>query len=105
MAPSERGRALRPVVLEYLSKAWRQPDEGLWEVRGGPQHFVHSKVMAWVAFDRAANEDAAGEFDEPPQRWREIANRIMPKSVSAVSTAILTALCRPTALSGSMPAC
>src|SRR5215467_2399070 len=76
MAPSERGRALRPVVLEYLSKAWRQPDEGLWEVRGGPQHFVHSKVMAWVAFDRAASEDAAGEFDEPPQRWREIANQI-----------------------------
>ena len=76
MAPSERGRALRPVVLEYLSKAWRQPDEGLWEVRGGPQHFVHSKVMAWVAFDRAANEDAAGEFDEPQQRWREIANQI-----------------------------
>ena len=76
MAPSERGRTLRPGVLEYLSKAWRQPDEGLWEVRGGPQHFVHSKMMAWVAFDRAANEDAAGEFDEPPQRWREIANQI-----------------------------
>jgi GH15 family glucan-1,4-alpha-glucosidase len=76
MAPTERGRALRPVVLEYLSKAWRQPDEGLWEVRGGPQHFVHSKVMAWVAFDRAANEATAGEFDEPHQRWREIANQI-----------------------------
>jgi GH15 family glucan-1,4-alpha-glucosidase len=76
MAPSERGRALRPVVLEYLSKAWRQPDEGLWEVRGGPQHFVHSKVMAWVAFDRAANEDTAWKFDEPQQRWREIANQI-----------------------------
>jgi GH15 family glucan-1,4-alpha-glucosidase len=76
MAPTERGRALRPVVLEYLSKAWRQPDEGLWEVRGGPQHFVHSKVMAWVAFDRAANEAAAGEFDEPHQLWREIANQI-----------------------------
>ena len=41
MTPSERGRALRPVVLEYLSTIWRQPDEGLWEVRGGPQHFVH----------------------------------------------------------------
>jgi len=76
MAQSERGRALRPVVLEYLSKAWRQPDEGLWEVRGGPQHFVHSKVMAWVAFDRAANEATAGEFDESHQRWREIANQI-----------------------------
>ena len=76
MVPSERGRALRPVVLEYLSKVWRQPDEGLWEVRGGPQHFVHSKVMAWVAFDRAANEVAAGEFHELGQRWREIANEI-----------------------------
>jgi GH15 family glucan-1,4-alpha-glucosidase len=76
MAPPKRGRAVRPVVLEYLSTAWRQPDEGLWEVRGGPQHFVHSKVMAWVAFDRAANEDAAREFNESGQRWREIANEI-----------------------------
>ena len=76
MAQSERGRALRPVVLEYLSTAWRQPDEGLWEVRGGRQHFVHSKVMSWVAFDRAANEDAAGVFDESGQRWREIADEI-----------------------------
>jgi GH15 family glucan-1,4-alpha-glucosidase len=47
MEPSERGRALRAVVLDYLAIAWRQPDEGIWEVRGGPQHFVHSKVMAW----------------------------------------------------------
>ena len=76
MAPSERGRGLRAVVLEYLSTAWRQPDEGLWEVRGGPQHFVHSKVMAWVAFDRAVKGVAAGAYDEPEQRWREIADEI-----------------------------
>jgi GH15 family glucan-1,4-alpha-glucosidase len=76
MAPPERGQAVRPVVLEYLSTAWRQPDEGLWEVRGGPQHFVHSKVMAWVAFDRAAKGVAAGGYDEPEQRWREIADEI-----------------------------
>ena len=76
MAPSERGLALRPVVLEYLSTAWRQPDDGLWEVRGGRQHFVHSKVMAWVAFDRAAREVAAGGFDESEQQWREIADEI-----------------------------
>jgi GH15 family glucan-1,4-alpha-glucosidase len=74
--PSERGRALRPVVLEYLATAWRQPDEGIWEVRGGPQHFVHSKVMAWVAFDRAAQEAEAGVFNEPAQRWRAIADEI-----------------------------
>jgi GH15 family glucan-1,4-alpha-glucosidase len=76
MAPSERGHALRPVVLEYLATAWRQPDEGIWEVRGGPQHFVHSKVMAWVAFDRAANELETRAFNESGRRWREIADEI-----------------------------
>ena len=62
LPPSERGLALRPVILDFLAKAWRQPDEGIWEVRGEPQHFVHSKVMAWVAFDRAASSVA----DQPP---------------------------------------
>jgi GH15 family glucan-1,4-alpha-glucosidase len=76
MEPPERGRILRPVVLEYLATAWHQPDEGIWEVRGGPQHFVHSKVMAWVAFDRAANELESRLFNESGQRWREIADEI-----------------------------
>jgi GH15 family glucan-1,4-alpha-glucosidase len=76
MAPSERGHALRPVVLEYLATVWRQPDEGIWEVRGGRQHFVHSKVMAWVAFDRAANELETRAFNESEQRWRKIADEI-----------------------------
>jgi len=76
MPPSARGRAIRPVVLEYLSKAWRQPDEGIWEVRGGAQHFVHSKVMAWVAFDRAADVLASETFDESGKRWRAIADEI-----------------------------
>jgi GH15 family glucan-1,4-alpha-glucosidase len=72
----ERARALRPVVLEYLATAWREPDEGIWEVRGGPQHFVHSKVMAWVAFDRAAHELEAQAYNEPAERWRAIADEI-----------------------------
>jgi GH15 family glucan-1,4-alpha-glucosidase len=76
MAPSERAHALRPVVLNYLASAWRQPDEGIWEVRGGRQHFVYSKVMAWVAFDRSANELVAQAFNESGQRWREIADQI-----------------------------
>ena len=76
MEPVERGRALRPLILEYLAEAWRQPDEGIWEVRGGPQHFVHSKVMAWVAFDRAADDVGVKAFHEPGQRWREIADEI-----------------------------
>jgi len=56
MKPSQRAHAIRSVVLDHLAAAWREPDEGIWEVRGGPQHFIHSKVMAWVAFDRAAND-------------------------------------------------
>jgi GH15 family glucan-1,4-alpha-glucosidase len=74
MKPHSRARELQPVMLEYVAKAWRDPDEGIWEVRGGPQHFVHSKVMAWVAFDRAAS-DTRG-FGEAANRWREIANEI-----------------------------
>jgi GH15 family glucan-1,4-alpha-glucosidase len=76
MPVPERGRALRPGVLEHLASVWREPDEGIWEVRGGPQHFVHSKVMAWVAFDRAADEVQAEAFGDSGQRWREIADQI-----------------------------
>jgi GH15 family glucan-1,4-alpha-glucosidase len=76
MEPSERGRALRPVVLGHLAASWREPDEGIWEVRGGRQHFVHSKVMAWVAFDRVANELESQTFNESGRRWRQIADEI-----------------------------
>jgi GH15 family glucan-1,4-alpha-glucosidase len=74
MDPSPRSREVRPVMLDYLAKAWREPDEGIWEVRGGPQHFVHSKVMVWVAFDRAAND--ADLFGEAASRWRAVADEI-----------------------------
>jgi GH15 family glucan-1,4-alpha-glucosidase len=76
MKPPARARALRPVILEYLATAWREPDEGIWEVRGGPQHFVHSKVMAWVAFDRAADDLESEAFAESGRRWREIADKM-----------------------------
>ena len=76
MAPSQREHDLRPVVLEYLASAWQQPDEGIWEVRGGPQHFVHSKVMAWVAFDRAADNLETQAYGDAGERWREIADQI-----------------------------
>ena len=76
MTPSERGRALQPVVMDYLATAWRQPDEGIWETRGGRQHFVHSKVMAWVAFDRAAKGLELQGFDDSVRRWRAISDEI-----------------------------
>ena len=73
---TDRGRALRPILLGYLASAWREPDQGIWEVRGERQHFVHSKVMAWVAFDRAANQFAAEGSIEAARHWRAIADEI-----------------------------
>jgi GH15 family glucan-1,4-alpha-glucosidase len=66
-------RTRRSVAAKHLAAVWRQPDEGIWEVRGGPQHFVHSKVMAWVAFDRAALQTQA---PESARRWRTVADEI-----------------------------
>jgi GH15 family glucan-1,4-alpha-glucosidase len=60
-------------ILDHLEQAWREPDEGIWEVRGGPRHFVHSKVMAWVAFDRALRihaMDGGLTTAEQAARWR-----------------------------------
>jgi GH15 family glucan-1,4-alpha-glucosidase len=74
MKPSKHHYAIRLAVFEHLTAAWREPDEGIWEVRGERQHFVHSKVMAWVAFDRAASDEEA-EADLRGQ-WRKIANEI-----------------------------
>ena len=71
-----RGRAMRPLVMDYLAKTWREPDEGIWEVRGGPQHFVYSKVMAWVAFDRVAGEYASEGSNDEAERWRRVADEV-----------------------------
>jgi GH15 family glucan-1,4-alpha-glucosidase len=76
MEVSERGRAMRPLVMDYLAKAWREPDKGIWEMRGEPQHFVHSKVMAWVAFDRSAGEFAAEGSNEQARSWRAVADEV-----------------------------
>jgi len=67
--------ALQRALLGFLEKHWDEPDEGIWEVRGPRRHFVHSKVMAWVAFDRAASIAASGEGG-PADHWRAIADRI-----------------------------
>jgi GH15 family glucan-1,4-alpha-glucosidase len=66
----------RTVVMSFLAKAWSEPDEGIWEVRGDRQHFVYSKVMAWVGFDHAAKAARAeGDLAEEA-RLREVADRI-----------------------------
>jgi GH15 family glucan-1,4-alpha-glucosidase len=67
--------SLQRALLDFLDKHWSEPDEGLWEVRGPRRHFVHSKVMAWVAFDRAA-EAAADGLPGPAARWRQLRDQI-----------------------------
>jgi GH15 family glucan-1,4-alpha-glucosidase len=67
---------LAAALLDFLEDGWRQPDEGIWEVRGPRQHFTHSKVMAWVAFDRAARMiELHGDDDDAPNAARWAATR------------------------------
>jgi GH15 family glucan-1,4-alpha-glucosidase len=63
-------------VLGVLEHRWREPDEGIWEVRGGGRHFTHSKVMAWVAFDRGIRLCEEFGFDGPLVHWRAIRDEI-----------------------------
>ncbi|TMJ66430.1 MAG: glycoside hydrolase family 15 protein, partial [Alphaproteobacteria bacterium] len=67
---------LQATMIEHLETIWREPDEGIWEVRGGRQHFTHSKVMAWVAFDRAIKAIEQFGFKGPIQRWRRVRGQI-----------------------------
>ncbi|ALU93066.1 glucoamylase [Streptomyces globisporus C-1027] len=63
-------------LIEYLEKHWEEPDEGIWEVRGPRRHFVHSKVMAWVAVDRTIKLVESGDVDGPLERWYELRDDI-----------------------------
>ncbi|MET4643702.1 GH15 family glucan-1,4-alpha-glucosidase [Streptomyces atratus] len=63
-------------LIEYLENHWDEPDEGIWEVRGPRRHFVHSKVMAWVAVDRTIKLIESGDTDGPLERWRELRDDI-----------------------------
>lgn len=67
---------LQVSLLSYLQKIWRDPDHGIWEVRGPQQHFTHSKVMAWVAFDRAIKSIGEFGFEGPVEEWRAIRQEI-----------------------------
>jgi GH15 family glucan-1,4-alpha-glucosidase len=61
---------LQCAALNHLMKIWREPDDGIWEVRGGRQHFVHSKVMAWLAFDCCIRDAEKFKLDAPLDDWR-----------------------------------
>jgi len=74
LPPSPRGKELRGVFMRALEKQWSLPDEGIWEIRGAPQHFVHSKVMTWVAFDRASK--APDSTAQQKAHWKRVAREI-----------------------------
>lgn len=76
LEPSDDAWAVSVRLLEWLETGWREPDEGLWEVRGPRRHFTHSKVMAWVAFDRAVRNIEEYGRDGPLDRWRALCEEI-----------------------------
>jgi len=67
---------LQVVLLDFLESVWQQPDEGIWEIRGPRRPFVHSRVMAWVAVDRAVKEAERSGVRAPLERWRALRARI-----------------------------
>jgi GH15 family glucan-1,4-alpha-glucosidase len=68
--------SLQRRLLAFLENAWKEPDDGIWEVRGGRRHFTHSKVMAWVAFDRGVQAVEQFERSGPVERWRRVRDEI-----------------------------
>jgi GH15 family glucan-1,4-alpha-glucosidase len=70
------GSDLLRVLLDHVADVWHQPDEGIWEVRGPRQHFTHSKVMAWVAFDRAVKLAENFGMTGPVERWKGLRQTI-----------------------------
>jgi GH15 family glucan-1,4-alpha-glucosidase len=68
--------ALQKTLLRYLERAWHRPDDGIWEIRGKRRQFVHSKVMAWVAFDRAVRSVEEQDLDGPVDEWRSVRDAI-----------------------------
>ncbi|GHA51765.1 glucoamylase [Streptomyces canarius] len=76
LEPDPEATELQLQFVAHLEKRWMYPDEGIWEVRGRRRHFVHSKIMAWVAVDRAIKLIECGDADGPLQRWRELRDTI-----------------------------
>ncbi|HVT35581.1 MAG TPA: glycoside hydrolase family 15 protein [Nevskiaceae bacterium] len=70
LATDEAGWELQRALLQHLGRAWTQPDEGIWETRGGKRHFTFSKVMAWVAYDRGIRSAERYRLEAPLEEWK-----------------------------------
>ncbi|HJV04126.1 MAG TPA: glycoside hydrolase family 15 protein [Actinomycetota bacterium] len=76
ISPIPLGWDFQRLLMDSLESRWRQPDEGIWEMRGPPRHFTHSKVMAWVAMDRAIRGIERHGLEGPLDRWRSVRDAI-----------------------------
>jgi GH15 family glucan-1,4-alpha-glucosidase len=76
ISATEAGWAMQRALLAHLETVWQQPDEGLWETRGHRQHFTYSKVMTWVAVDRAVKDAERYQLGGPLDRWRALRQQI-----------------------------
>lgn len=76
LAPLAEAWRLQSVLLDNLEKVWRKPNHGIWEVRGEPRAFTHSRLMCWVAFDRAIKSAEHFGLEGPIDRWREVRDTI-----------------------------
>jgi GH15 family glucan-1,4-alpha-glucosidase len=72
MPPDPFAWSLQTALMDFLESRWTEPDEGIWEMRGPRRHFTHSKVMAWVAADRAVKAVERFGLDGPADRWRRL---------------------------------
>ena len=68
--------SLQRALLGYLESVWEKPDRGIWEMRGDPKPFVHSRVMVWAAFDRAVKGVTESGLDGPVERWTSLRDRV-----------------------------
>ena len=76
LEPEPHAWQIQLALMKFLETHWRQPDEGIWEIRGPRRQFTHSKVMAWVAFDRAIKDAERYALDGPVERWRQARSAI-----------------------------
>jgi GH15 family glucan-1,4-alpha-glucosidase len=76
LSPSDSAWTLQLHAIRHLEGVWKEPDDGIWEMRGGRKHFTHSKVMAWVAFDRSIRDAEKFSLEAPLKHWRDIREEI-----------------------------
>ncbi|MGA2396542.1 MAG: glycoside hydrolase family 15 protein [Steroidobacteraceae bacterium] len=74
--PEPAAWGLQVALLEFLESHWQLPDDGIWEVRGPQRHFTHSKIMAWVAFDRVIKDAERDGLEAPLERWKRTRDAI-----------------------------